>query len=144
MSVSASSRKLPQREGASVILLRGDRVLMVQRGRPPFAGLWSFPGGSSEHGETVEETARRELMEETGLVAGALQRLGSFKLAPDHSPFVLTVFAAESAEGNLRAGDDALVAEFVPLSEVLTRETTAGAVGWIARAAAAFLCPQGN
>ncbi len=36
------------RESASVIVLKRDAVLMVERGRAPFLGLWSFPGGRAE------------------------------------------------------------------------------------------------
>ena len=75
-AVPDNFRALPQ--AASVIVLRRDSVLMVERARPPFQGLWSFPGGRSESGETVEATARRELFEETGLTVGPLLLLGAF------------------------------------------------------------------
>jgi len=58
--------------GIGVVLLRGESVLLIKRGRPPAAGEWSLPGGAQELGETAEEAARRELLEETGLTAGAL------------------------------------------------------------------------
>lgn len=59
--------------GIGVVLLRPDAVLLVRRGRPPALGQWSLPGGAQELGETAEAAARRELLEETGLSAGALQ-----------------------------------------------------------------------
>ena len=99
-------------------------VLMVKRARAPFAGLWSFPGGRTEPGETAEETARRELLEETGLAVGALVRLGAFSrcrafaVAPDG-------LRRAGPGGEPVAGDDAAQAEFVPLAAVLERPTTA-------------------
>lgn len=127
--------------GASVIVLRRNSVLMVERGRPPLAGLWSFPGGRAEAGESLEATARRELMEETGIAVGTLVRLGSFVPAPAHSPLVLTVFAASARVGEPHAADDAADARFMPLGAVLEQRTTPGAAGWIARAIAALIDP---
>jgi ADP-ribose pyrophosphatase YjhB (NUDIX family) len=58
--------------GIGIVLLRQDKVLLIKRGRPPAQGAWSLPGGAQELGETAEDAARRELLEETGLTAGAL------------------------------------------------------------------------
>ena len=55
--------------GASIAVFKGDTVLLVQRGRAPFRGLWSLPGGSIEPGESASEAALRELKEETGITA---------------------------------------------------------------------------
>jgi ADP-ribose pyrophosphatase YjhB (NUDIX family) len=128
--------------GVSVIVLKRDAVLMVERARAPFKGLWSFPGGRADPGEDPEATARRELLEETGLEVGPLVRLGAFNPNPaDVSPFHLTVFAARAVDGSPRANDDAMRAEFVPLTAVLTLKTTAGAAAWIAHAIAALADP---
>jgi len=53
--------------GAAVVCLRGDEVLLVQRGTEPNRGRWSFPGGKINPGETARQTAAREALEETGL-----------------------------------------------------------------------------
>jgi ADP-ribose pyrophosphatase YjhB (NUDIX family) len=50
-----------------VVVLKGDKVLLIKRGRPPRKGEWSLPGGAQSVGETVQETARREVLEETGV-----------------------------------------------------------------------------
>lgn len=126
---------------ASVVVLRRDAVLMVLRGRAPFEGLWSFPGGRAEPGEAAEQTARRELLEETGLEVGGLTRVGAFRPGGHTSPLILTVFAARAAGGEPRAGDDALRAEFVPLGNVLSRARTAGSAGWITLALLALADP---
>jgi ADP-ribose pyrophosphatase YjhB (NUDIX family) len=139
MPQSRGDNRTEVERGASMIVLRRDAVLMVERKREPSKALWSFPAGRAEPGEDAEANARRELMEETGLAVGPVVRLGH--LEPDGSPFRVTVFAAQAREGEPKAGDDAAKAEFVPFSKVLTRPLTAGAAGWIARAIAALSDP---
>ncbi|WP_298900115.1 NUDIX domain-containing protein, partial [uncultured Mesorhizobium sp.] len=53
----------------SVAVVRGDMVLLVKRARQPSRGLYAYPGGKVEAGETLEQAARRELLEETRLLA---------------------------------------------------------------------------
>jgi ADP-ribose pyrophosphatase YjhB (NUDIX family) len=129
------------REGASVVVLRRDTVLMVERAREPFAGAWSFPGGRVEPGEDAEANARRELLEETGLSVGEIVRIGPKAPVVGASTFKLTVFAARAGEGEPVAADDAKEAAFVPYGSVLERKTTAGAAGWVARAILALARP---
>ena len=52
------------------LVVDGDRVLLVLRRNPPYAGQWSIPGGVQEVGETLIEAVRREVVEETGLSVG--------------------------------------------------------------------------
>jgi 8-oxo-dGTP diphosphatase len=66
-----TSGELP---GVGVLVVRDGKILMGRRTSAHGHGTWSPPGGKAEPGETVEETARRELIEETGLV-GAVPRL---------------------------------------------------------------------
>lgn len=54
------------------VVIHEDRALLVRRANPPDAGLWGFPGGKIEFGETVKNAAIRELLEETGTHAEAL------------------------------------------------------------------------
>jgi ADP-ribose pyrophosphatase YjhB (NUDIX family) len=58
--------------GAGVIVRRGQRVLLQRRSD---SGEWGIPGGAKELGESLEDTARRELLEETGLFAASLRFL---------------------------------------------------------------------
>ena len=63
------SRPYPDRPlvGVGVVVMRGGKVLLVRRGKPPREGQWSLPGGAQELGETVFEAGRREVREETGV-----------------------------------------------------------------------------
>ena len=109
-------RDFPDRPivGVGVVVWRGDQVLLIRRGKPPRVGQWSLPGGGQELGETVAETARREVLEETGLALATLELLTVVDLIepePD-SPrvrfhYTLIDFTAEAADGEARAGGDA-------------------------------------
>jgi 8-oxo-dGTP diphosphatase len=61
----------PSREGRL-------QVLLVKRGVPPFEGRWAIPGGFVREGETLDDAARRELHEETGVANVFLEQLYSF------------------------------------------------------------------
>lgn len=71
----ASDPKRKHTEVAVGILLRGDGALLLSTRPPgkPYAGYWEFPGGKLEHGETVEQALRRELVEELGVTIGPVE-----------------------------------------------------------------------
>lgn len=69
-------------------------VLLVRRGRPPFAGSWALPGGFLDVDETPVHAARRELAEETGLVTTAPLRLVGVYGEPGRDPRGWTVSVA--------------------------------------------------
>jgi 8-oxo-dGTP diphosphatase len=53
--------------GVGVVVLKGDKVLLVRRGKEPGRGRWGLPGGAVELGETVAQAAEREVDEECGI-----------------------------------------------------------------------------
>lgn len=63
--------------GVAIIIIKDGKVLLGKRKGSHGEGTWAFPGGHLEFGESVEECAARELMEESGLRAGKM-RLGPF------------------------------------------------------------------
>ena len=88
----------------SVALQHGDRLLLVRRGRAPSLGYYAFPGGRVEAGETLEEAARRELAEETGLASAALSPLVRVPVEGDEVDYDLQVFFGRYAGGEPRGG----------------------------------------
>ncbi|WP_109111430.1 NUDIX hydrolase [Azospirillum sp. TSO35-2] len=113
-----SDREYPDRPwvGVGVVVWRGERVLLIRRGKAPRLGQWSLPGGAQSVGETVFETAVREVREETGLAVvptGIVTVVDA--ITPDdegrvHFHYTLVEVAAESAEGEPVCADDALEA----------------------------------
>ena len=68
-----SNKEYPDfpRVGVAAVVTKNNRVLLVKRGVPPSKGLWAIPGGNMKLGETLKETAEREILEETGIVIEA-------------------------------------------------------------------------
>ncbi len=96
-------------------------VLLIQRGNEPYKGCWALPGGFLEMDETLEDCARRELKEETGLIpSGEMVELKSFSTV-DRDPRGRTItvaFLAEMPITEVKGGDDATKAEWFPLTEL--------------------------
>ncbi len=96
-------------------------VLLVRRGIPPFEGSWALPGGFVLPDESVEQAARRELEEETGVGEVYLEQLYTFG-DPHRDPRgrVITVayFALVSPERRIAAGSDAAEARWWPMNEL--------------------------
>ncbi|MCP4757375.1 MAG: NUDIX hydrolase [Proteobacteria bacterium] len=100
------------------------KVLLIQRDLEPFAGKWALPGGFAVVGESMEETARRELAEETGLKNIFLEQLYTFS-APDRDPreHVITVAyyaLVNLSEHRVRASTDARNAAWFEINDIPT------------------------
>jgi ADP-ribose pyrophosphatase YjhB (NUDIX family) len=124
------------------VVLDGERVLLVRRGKPPLAGKWSLPGGLVELGETTREAIRREVAEECGLeirvgeVAGILDRVVRDGEGRIRYHWVLVDYVAFPESGTLCAGTDADEAQWVDVDDVERLDTTDGLMDMIRRALA--------
>ncbi len=120
------SREYPDRPfvGVGVVVWRGDEVLLIERGKGPRTGGWSLPGGKQELGETVRETAHREIKEETDIEIDVTDLLDVIDLVRKDSDgrvrfhYTLVDFSAEWRSGEATAGSDAAGVRWVRLVDL--------------------------
>jgi ADP-ribose pyrophosphatase YjhB (NUDIX family) len=89
---------------AAVIPEAGGKVALVRRAMRPRRGTWVFPGGYVDQGETVEQAARREVWEETGLTVELGRMVGVYSREGEET--VLVVYAGHVTGGQLAAGEE--------------------------------------
>lgn len=93
------------------------KVLLIERGIPPFQGMWAFPGGYLQMDEDAIEGAKRELKEETGLEDAYIEQFRTFS-AVNRDPRGRVITIAHLALvkiSEVKGGDDAAKAEWFPL-----------------------------
>ncbi|KHO48357.1 MAG: 7,8-dihydro-8-oxoguanine triphosphatase [archaeon GW2011_AR5] len=67
------------------VVVRGDEVALVKRDTKPFRGYWTLPGGLMDNGESIEQTALREVKEETGIKGRIISLIGVYS-SPGRDP----------------------------------------------------------
>lgn len=97
-------------------------LLLIERGGEPFKGCWALPGGFVNMDETVEEGARRELAEETGIVNLNMKQLHVFSKVDrdprDRIVSVAFVATVNKADYQIKGGDDAVKAEWFSIDHL--------------------------
>jgi len=136
---------------ALAVLVRGQEVLLVRRRNEPDAGLWGYPGGHVEPGETALAAAARELREETGVVAEPLDYLTNLDIVLRDDAgglrhhYFLAAVLCRYLSGTPQAADDAEDAGWFPIPRILAGDLPMSAdVDRLLRAALAHPgCGQG-
>ena len=139
------NRRYPDRPilGVGAVILRDDRVLLVERGNEPLKGYWSLPGGVVEVGETLEEALRREIREETGLAVDIVQVIEVFERImrdADGRPeyhYVLIDYLCRSYQGTAKPASDASQVGWFSCGEIHALKITEGTPPVIEKAFAA-------
>ncbi|WP_445501408.1 NUDIX hydrolase [Microvirga sp. G4-2] len=106
------------------VVIHEGQALLVRRANPPDTGLWGFPGGKIEFGETVAEAATRELLEETGIAGEAQGVMTTLDILVPSSDgtirqhYILIAVRCRWISGDAVAGDDALEASWFPIADL--------------------------
>ena len=144
-------RTYPQRPylAASAAIVRDGKVLVVRRARKPAHGIYTFPGGVVEIGETLHEAVMREVREETALTIAPVALAGEREVITRDTQgrverhFVILCLAARWVSGEVKLNEELDDARWVLPSEISALRTTDG-LAEIAVAAFARLAEAGH
>lgn len=123
MTSASNFSRYPVAAVVSVVFRDGD-VLLVSRKYPPDLGMWGFPGGKIEFGESIEQAAVRELFEETGVhgtFTSVVTAVDDYARSEDGTVlyhFILLAVLCTWTSGEPFASDDAEDARWVPITSL--------------------------
>lgn len=96
---------------SSVFVVKGAKVMLIKRARPPHKGAWDIPGGFLNYAESPEDGAVRELKEETGLTVSLVSMLGiymdEYLFQGETIPTLNVIYIGKIISGKEIASDDA-------------------------------------
>lgn len=111
--------------GVGVVIINDkDEVLLIQRGEEPNKGMWSIPGGKQDPGETLHQTAHREVEEETGVSISTPVLIDVVDLIRHDDDgtllrhYALIDYVARYIAGEPRPGGDAAAVKWVPVASI--------------------------
>lgn len=114
----------------AVIIKRENKYLLVQEKQEKAYGLWNFPAGKVDKGESFEQAAIREAKEETGYDVELVRKIGIFQTMPEHA--VKHVFEAKIIGGELNfPKDEMLDAQWFTFEEIKKMKDKLREVSWI-------------
>ena len=125
-SQSFNGREYPvyPRIGVGTIVFNANQILLIKRGQEPKKGMWTLPGGLVETGETLENAARREVLEECGVKIQFIDKLDIFEFIDKDETervryhYILVDFFADYVQGTLNPGSDVDEAAWVKVSDI--------------------------
>jgi len=122
IKISQNQERRFPRVTIDAIIMENKKILLVQRGHPPFVDSWALPGGHIELGEIVEDAVLREIKEETNLNV-KIDKLFNVYSEPDRDPrghYITIVYVCSMKNKNQKVlgGDDAKVAKFFEIEEL--------------------------
>ena len=112
------------RVAVGAVVFKNECVLLVRRGQAPAKNQWAIPGGSVKIGETLQEAAEREILEETAVHIRAAKPIYTFDVIERDGEgkvrfhYVIVDLEADYVSGEPSAGDDAIEACWVSAEEI--------------------------
>lgn len=100
------------RAAVAAVVVRAGKVLLIKRATPPRQGSWTLPGGSIDLGETLQQAAQREVLEETGLTVRAKEPVHCFEVITHDEQgnvrfhYVIVDLVADYVSGELAPNDE--------------------------------------
>jgi ADP-ribose pyrophosphatase YjhB (NUDIX family) len=116
--------------GVGVLVVEGDRILLVKRESDPGKGRWSIPGGLLEVGEPLRDGAKRETKEETGIdteiddLLDVIDNIVRDEEGKVCYHYVLIDFLGHQVGGQLQPGTDVREAQWASIHELDALTTT--------------------
>ena len=109
--------------GVGAVVIHQARVLLVKRGNAPYQGMWCIPGGRVQYGETLQQAAEREILEETSIIIKAKQPVYTFEIIETENTeqplhYVVIDLEADYVSGDIKPDDDALDARWFAKDEI--------------------------
>ena len=122
IKIMKNQKKRYPRVTVDAIIMEDEKILLVQRGNPPFKDHWALPGGFIELAERVEDAVIREIKEETNLDI-RIDKLFNVYSKPDRDPrgHIITIAyicSRKNTEQQAIGGDDAKKAHFFNIREL--------------------------
>ena len=109
---------------ADVVVAEDDKVLLVQQRKAIAHGLWSFPGGHVEEGETLEQAVVREVQEELGVTLLHPRFSKTYTITTPRGDLDINTFTGELS-GNIQLKEDELMAyKWFTLEELRDSKST--------------------
>jgi 8-oxo-dGTP diphosphatase len=138
----AGSRQFPARPIVAVgaVVIDGNRVLLVKRGREPLKGDWSLPGGAVEIGETLSAAVVREVREETcldvavGPVIEVVDRIRPDGAGRIEYHYVIVDYLCRVQGGTAACASDAEAVEWIERTDLVRYSITPGVAAVIEKA----------
>ena len=120
------SNRYPEhpRVAVGAVVIHNNSVLLVKRAKAPAEGEWAIPGGNVELGETSQQAAEREILEETGVRIRAREIIYTFESIHEDRDgniifhYVILDYSSDYISGNPTPRDDAMDAQWVSPEDI--------------------------